>query len=185
MPKNIKRMIIPILILGLVGIGFWIYQADTDPHSPYDKWIFQYAKQYQLEPALVLAVIKTESNFDPEACSNKNAYGLMQITEPTLKWAMMREGKQAAYTVDDLYNPKINIKYGCYILSLLFEEFDDRQTVLAAYNAGRGNVKKWLKDTRYAENDVIIDTPFAETDHYISKVENYYQKYIERLGAST
>ena len=151
-------------------------------HSDYHQEIYRYALEYDLDPALIFAVIKTESNFDPEAHSHQDAHGLMQITEATLNWAMAREGKDATHTVGDLYDPEINIKYGCLILSLLLNEFQDQDTALAAYNAGRGNVLKWLKDTRYSEDGIHIKaTPFKETSDYIKKVNKYHLQYKEML----
>lgn len=182
MTKGIKKLLLIGLLLCLIGVGFFLYRSKPHSSAPYNELIDRYSEKYGLNPALVMAVIHAESKFDPNAHSKKDAYGLMQITEPTLQWALMREGQNAKYTTADLYNPEINIKYGCYILSLLFEEFNNQPTVLAAYNAGRGNVRKWLKDSRYAQNGAIIDTPYDETDHYINKVQRYYKNYIEKSG---
>ena len=152
-------------------------------HIDYQQEVTQYAQEYGLAPELVFAVIKTESNFDPDARSHQDAYGLMQITESTLNWAMFREGENADYSADDLYDPSINIKYGCLILSLLMEEFQDTDTALAAYNAGRGNVLKWLKDSRYSDDGIHLkDTPYNETDEYIKKVNKFHLQYQKMLG---
>lgn len=154
-------------------------------HAEYEKTIKHYAAKNDLDPSLVLAVVKAESNFDPKAISHADAYGLMQITEETLKWAIYREGINAEYTVEDLLKPEINIRYGCLILSLLSEEFEDTATTLAAYNAGRGNVIKWLKDSRYSEDGKTIKTtPFKETNDYIDKVLKYQEKYQQRAGGT-
>lgn len=182
MAKSIKSFVFIGLLLCLIGAGIFLYLTEPNSSTPYDELIDRYSERYELNPALVMAVIRAESKFDPNAHSKKDAYGLMQITEPTLQWALMREGQSLNYTAADLYDPEINIKYGCYILSLLFDEFHDQATVLAAYNAGRGNVQKWLKDSRYAQNGAIKDTPYDETDHYINKVQKYYKNYIEKSG---
>ncbi len=132
---------------------------------------------------MVFGVIRAESNFDPDARSIKDARGLMQITGETLDWAMARENKNASYTPEDLYDPKVNIKYGCLILSILYEEFEADSTVWAAYNAGRGNAQKWLKDRRFSEDGITIHkTPYEETNQYIEKVRKYRQEYREMLG---
>lgn len=169
----------------LAGVLLWMrpqFKIAPAGTPDYKNHVFYYAERYNLDPALVFAVIKAESNFDPKAHSHRDAYGLMQITDSTLKWALLREGKDADYTTEDLYDPKINIKYGCLILSLFSEEFQDRDTVLAAYNAGRGNVLKWLRDRRFSEDGICIkDTPFQETDDYIQKVQKYHQQYKEML----
>lgn len=178
------------LCLGLVlflGATVWLLRPHIKItpalHIEYEDPVNLYAAEYNLEPALVFAVIKTESNFKADARSLKEAYGLMQITKDTLNWAILRENKNAGYTVADLYDPEVNIKYGCLILSLLLTEFEDTDTALAAYNAGRGNVLKWLKDRRYCEDGIHIkNTPYEETNDYIKKVNKFYRQYSAMLG---
>lgn len=174
-------------LLVLVGGLFFVLRPyfKITPAVPmdYQQTVYRFAKEYELSPALVFAVIKTESNFDPKARSKKDAYGLMQITEETLQWAILREGKNAVYTAEDLYDPEVNIRYGCYILKLFTEEFQDTKTALAAYNAGRSNVLKWLKDSRYSQDGITLQTtPFTETNQYTEKVLSSYKKYSEMLG---
>lgn len=176
-----------MLILAILGAAVFFLRPHIKItpaiHIDYEETVNLYAEEYGLEPEFVFAVIKTESNFDPNAKSGKDAYGLMQITESTLEWAMLRENRGAAHNVADLYDPEINIKYGCLILSLLISEFEDTDTVLAAYNAGRGNTLKWLKDSRYSEDGVhIATTPYKETNEYIKKVNKYCEKYRQMLG---
>lgn len=187
MIKHYKALGLCLTVLLLLGAAVWFlrpYLKVTPAlHIDYADSVTLYAAKYHLEPALVFAIIKTESNFKADAKSNKDAYGLMQITESTLNWAILRENKNATYTVADLYDPKINIKYGCLILSLLLKEFEDPDTALAAYNAGRGNVLKWLKDSRYSEDGIHIKaTPYSETNDYIKKVNKYYRQYSDMLG---
>jgi len=184
MTRHYKALGIWMVIIALVAVAAVLIRSFLPtPPLEYHQEVEKYAEQFGLEPALVFAVIKTESDFDPEARSHKDAYGLMQITESTLNWAMFREGKNADHTVEDLYDPAVNVKYGCLILSLLLEEFQDTDTALAAYNAGRGNALKWLKDSRYSDDGIHLkDTPYDETDGYIKKVNKYYQKYLKTLG---
>lgn len=184
MTRHYKSLGVWMAIIAVIAVcAVLIRSFHPMSRLEYQQEVKEYAEQFNLEPALVFAVIKTESDFDPDARSHKDAYGLMQITESTLNWAMFREGKNADYSAEDLYNPSINIKYGCLILSLLLEEFQDTDTALAAYNAGRGNVLKWLKDSRYSDDGIRLkDTPYDETDGYIKKVNKYYLKYLETLG---
>ncbi len=187
MIKHYKALVISLAVVAILAVSAWLMRSHFKIlpalHIDYEQLVNQYATEYELEPELVFAVIKTESNFNPNATSQKNAHGLMQITADTLAWAILRENKNASYTAKDLYDPEVNIKYGCLILSLLFEEFQETETVLAAYNAGRGNVLKWLKDSRYSTKGVITHTPYAETDQYIKKVIKYTKQYGEMLGA--
>lgn len=184
MGKHYKKFLLSLLLVILAGAILLFlrpyFTKSADPN--YKDTVFYYSWKYDLDPSLVLAVIKTESNFNPNATSHANAKGLMQITEETLKWAILREGEKANYTKEHLYDPKINIRYGCLILSLLKEEFHDTDTILAAYNAGRGNVVKWLKDSRYSQNGKIINTPYRETNRYIKKVNKYHRQYQKLLG---
>ena len=180
MSKHYKAFGICLLALAVIDTLLLMLRPGK---IPYQALVYRYATAYGLEPAMVFGVIRTESNFDPDACSPKDARGLMQITPETLDWAMARENKGACYTAEDLYDPAVNIKYGCLILSMLYEEFEADSTVWAAYNAGRGNVQKWLKDRRYCEDGITIHkTPYKETNQYIEKVRKYRQEYRETLG---
>lgn len=128
-------------------------------------------------PSLIYAIIHTESKFDPNAVSSADAKGLMQITDDTFHWAQRRAGVEKTDS-DDLFIPEVNIKYGCYILTLLSEQFSDRETVLAAYNAGQGHVSQWLKDPDYSDDGVTLHTiPYAETANYVSRVLKTQQRY--------
>lgn len=181
MTKHYKLFFIALFLLAACALIALGVRNFLPLKSSYDGMVYRYATQYHLQPELVFAVIKTESNFDPKAHSHKDARGLMQVTPATLSWAIEKEGKHAKYTADDLFTPQINIKYGCMVLSLLKEEFKDDATVLAAYNAGRGNVLKWLKDRRYSKDGAtIFKTPYDETNNYIKKVQNYRNDYIRR-----
>lgn len=179
MTKHYKRFFLALISLITYGLILWGARYLFPQKSAYDAIVYRYALQYGLQPEFVFAVIKTESNFDPNAHSPKDARGLMQITPDTLNWALMKEGTGEKITAEDLFNPQINIRYGCLILSLLKDEFSDDTTVLAAYNAGRNNVLNWLKDRRYSKNgSTILKTPYDETNNYIKKVQNYRNKFL-------
>lgn len=144
----------------------------------YSENIIKYSKEYNLDPFLVAAVIKTESNFDEGAKSNKNAYGLMQITPDTAEWAAEKMNINS-FKTEMLYNPDFNIRMGCWYLNNLKEEFNDNnELVLAAYNGGRGNVQKWLKSAEHSVDGKNLHyIPFKETDKYIKKVKVNYNIY--------
>ena len=140
----------------------------------------QEAVKHGVEPSLVLAVIRTESFFKPQAVSSAGARGLMQITPVTLKWAQYRSEELRHLTDEDLFDAKTNIRVGVYILSLLTEQFSNTETVLAAYNAGAGAVSDWLADTAYSDDgDTLHTIPYSETKQYVKKVtaaRRQYQK---------
>ncbi len=110
--------------------------------NKYKNVIFKYADYYNLDRNLVFSIIKAESNFNPRAVSEKGAYGLMQITQPTFDYVCYLIQEENL----DIFSPQDNIRVGCYYLSYLLFKFNDINTALCAYNAGEGNVRKWLED---------------------------------------
>lgn len=179
--KVIKRAFVLILIVILLmngkNIGKHFFPLKYSEH------IFEYSQQYDLDPYLVAAVIKTESNFEEKAKSNKNAYGLMQITGDTAEWAA--EKMDIAYPGDSmLYDPEFNIRMGCWYLDDLRREFNgNMELVLAAYNGGRGNVQKWLNnEENSADGKNLHYIPFKETDKYVKKVKVNYSVYKYLYG---
>ena len=143
----------------------------------YSDYIRQYSEKYDLDPYLVRAIIKAESNYNPNAVSRKNARGLMQISEITGEWAAQKLNIEN-YTKEMLFDVETNISIGCWYLSVLYSEFGSTDLVLAAYNAGSGNVSRWLKDKKFSSDGRNLDKiPFKETERYLSKVKNNYKIY--------
>lgn len=199
--KKKTRGLIPFMII-LVGIGIlfaavcllWNHSHQTlyQARYPldYEAYVIEYAAAYDVPPEMVYAIIKTESNFDPQATSHRNAYGLMQITQETFWWAQAKMGVEEEI---DFYDPETNIKYGTYIYSLFYQEFGNERAALCAYNAGRGNVNSWLSDPAYSSNGTEIEViPFEETRNYVDKVlaskqayeQLYAQRFADKLAAS-
>lgn len=131
----------------------------------------KYALEYRLEKSLVNGVIFSESHFEPEAVSSAGAIGLMQVTEETGWWAAEQMGLDANSI--DLTDPDTNIRIGCWYLSWLLEKFDGvKETALAGYNAGHGNVTKWLADEEMSRDGITLDEiPYGETKSYVKKVQ--------------
>lgn len=144
----------------------------------YKETVEMYSKRFGVDPNLVYAVIKAESNFSENAVSSKEAAGLMQITRTTGAWGA-KVLKIENYSYDSLFNPETNILIGVWYISTLMKEFDnDMQLVLTAYNAGSGNVTQWLGDSRYSgDGGSLTDIPFNETSNYVKKVNEYYEVY--------
>lgn len=138
--------------------------------------ITRYSVEYEVDPYLTAAVIKVESGFSPKAISSKGAVGLMQLMPETAKWSADKMGIRD-FETEQLKDPELNIKIGTWYLKTLQNEFgDDMTLVLAAYNGGRGNVAKWLK------NDKLVDAredgiPFDETREFVIKVKKAYMWY--------
>jgi len=180
--KKKKKLLGFVLFLAIVFTGI-IFAMSYVPKlmypAKYTDLIKRYSQKYGLDPYLVLAIIKAESDFKPNAISRKNARGLMQITEKTGKWGA-EQLNLGNYTNDALYDPEINISIGCWYLSVLYKEFGETELVIAAYNGGSGNVSKWLKDKSLSPDGKTLDKiPFRETEQYIKKVKNNYSVYKE------
>ena len=137
----------------------------------YDTIIAGHAENYELEPALVAAVIYEESRFDPAAESQAGAIGLMQLRPETAKGIAARTGG-TRFRVADLYDPELNVRYGAWYLRHLLNKYSDLETALAAYNGGQGNVDRGIR--------------FAETTAYVEDVLRtrsiYRRAYGDRLG---
>ena len=143
----------------------------------YSEYVERYSKEFGIDENLVYAIIKCESNFNSTSVSHAGAIGLMQITPDTLAWAAEKSGKNNV-SHNTLYSPTENIKYGCCIFSLFYKEFKDTELSLACYNAGRGNVLKWLKNKNYSDDGIILkDIPFKETKEYVKRVLNTQKIY--------
>jgi soluble lytic murein transglycosylase len=135
------------------------------------------AEKYDLDPYLILAVIRVESNFDPSQMSNRGAVGLMQIMPDTAKW-IVEHKNESKTKLDQLNSPIINIDLGSWFLYALNKEFKGNWiSTLAAYNAGPGNVNKWINDGWDPSFDTIQEIPFGETRHYVQRVLYYLKKY--------
>ncbi|MEG0456578.1 MAG: lytic transglycosylase domain-containing protein [Oscillospiraceae bacterium] len=166
-PFFIVIIIIGSVVLGLITQNF--YKAAYP--LKYTEYVEKYSKEYNLDIAFVYAVIKSESSFNPNAVSHADAFGLMQIQEETFEWGKSKINEKRSLSKDDLFNPEINIQYGCAIYRLLLNEFKDINTAIAAYHAGWGNVKNWLKDEKYSNDGITLKVvPIFETDSYITKI---------------
>lgn len=140
----------------------------------------KYSEENGLDKYLVYAVIKAESNFNPNVKSNADARGLMQLMEETAveRSNVIENEDIEAY---DLYDPETNIKLGTSYLSYLLELYDGN-TVLAiiAYNAGLGNVKQWIKEgVIKPDGSDIENIPYKETENYVRKILRDYQMYLK------
>ncbi|MDO5779208.1 MAG: lytic transglycosylase domain-containing protein [Clostridium sp.] len=174
---KLKKIIIWLLVAIVILIGGkYSIKKYLYPYK-YEKIVNKYSYEYNLDPFLVLAVIKTESNFNVDVESNKGAKGLMQIMDSTGEWIASK------LEIDDfnanmLYDPEINIEFGCWYLNNLLKEFGDLSLVLAAYNGGSGNVTKWLNDPEYSsDGENLTYIPFKETKKYVDKVNTRYNVY--------
>lgn len=152
----------------------------------HDDIIRQQAKDKDLDPTLIAAVIYRESHFRPRE-SSAGAQGLMQILPSTAKYIAHKSGG-TEFETGDLATPQINIAYGSWYLKYLLQTYDgDELTALAAYNAGEGRVNEWLAESgkdggKIRDPDEI---PFEETRAYVKGVlearEQYRAEYAREL----
>ena len=150
--------------------------------------IRQQAHQKGLDPALIAAVIYTESHFRDQT-SRAGAKGLMQITPQTAEFIAHKSGG-TTFEVDDLSTPQVNISYGTYYLRYLSDRYGGNLALaLAAYNGGEGNVDRWIGQAGAADRSLeVSDIPFPETRAYVRRVlavrAQYARKYPRELGLS-
>jgi len=149
--------------------------------------IRQQARDKGLDPALIAAVIYTESRFRDGQTSQAGAEGLMQITPATARMIAHKSGG-VAFTVEDLGTPQVNIAYGAWYLRYLLGRYAGNETfALAAYNGGEGNVDRWIDAAEQRDEALTIAAiPFAETRAYVQRVEEakaeYRRSYRRELG---
>lgn len=133
----------------------------------YEKLLNQAADEYQLDPALLKAVMAAESGFNPAAVSPKGAIGLMQLMPATAERFGL-EGDRKRSIEQKLTDPKTNIRLGARYLRLLQDLYPNQlHLMLASYNAGEGAVQKY--------NNAI--PPYPETRNYVKLVTQFYRMY--------
>lgn len=164
-----KNALIAVFVAAALLTGAYIGITTLYP-CKYTEIIKLCSEKYGLPPELVCAVIRTESRFQPKAVSSKGAAGLMQIMEETAEWAASSI-KMQNYSYDRIFEPEINIEIGCWYLSRLIRQYGETEVALAAYNAGSGNVSRWLRDSTLSVDGITLDEiPFGETKRYVERV---------------
>ncbi len=143
---------------------------------PYESKIQEYAQQEQINPLLVLSVMRKESTFDPEINSAVGAIGLMQIVPPTADWI----AKQIQLPNYSLTNPEDNIRIGTWYLKHNHDRYQDNSLLaVASYNAGTSNVNDWLTKYELNNRDRFVEQiPFPETKDYVEGVFGNYWNYL-------
>ncbi|MCI6786658.1 MAG: lytic transglycosylase domain-containing protein, partial [Oscillospiraceae bacterium] len=151
--KNILAPLLAVLlVLALAGtlllstfrekIDRWEYPQH------YTEYVEYYAGKYDIDPMILYAFIRTESNFDPDVDSNAGARGLMQITEVTFDWIKTKIAPTEELTFDSLYDPETNIRFGSFFVSYCLKKYDNHlATAAAAYHNGVGAVDELLTQT--------------------------------------
>ena len=159
-----------LCVLVLVGGAFAVRSVLHSLYPlRYDEFVEMYTEQHGLEKSFVLAVIKCESGFDPNAVSRVGARGLMQLMPETFQW--LQSKTKETLPDDALFQPETAVRYGCLMLEILLRQFPDPHTAVCAYHAGMGNVENWLRDPRYSDDGITLKAvPFPTTERYADKV---------------
>jgi soluble lytic murein transglycosylase len=178
-----RALVVLALVAALTAAGVAVWRSEPvwldRLRYPlrYEVIVRSHARTYGLDPALLAAVIYTESKFRADARSSAGALGLMQLLPETGKAIALRTGG-GRFVVTDLLDPELNVRYGSWYLREMLRRYDDRRLALAAYHAGPGNVDRWR------ERGVGIQ--FPETRAYVAKVLDlvpvYRRAYAAELG---
>jgi soluble lytic murein transglycosylase len=183
-----------IVFVALVAAGAAIFAADARravnavvlPLN-HEDIIRQQAREKNLDPFLIAGVIYAESHFREGRTSAAGAQGLMQIT-PATAADIARKSGGIAFETKDLHTAQVNIAYGSFYLRYLLDRYDGNQTLaIAAYNAGYGNVDRWVANSSSQGRGFSIgEIPFSETRAYVSKVlkarADYRDSYSKQLS---
>lgn len=147
----------------------------------YIEHVEKYAYEYNVDKYLIFAIIKAESNYDENAVSNRGAKGLMQLMDATAEELAVKININL--DENNIFTPDVNINLGTKYISILIEKYNNTNLALAAYNAGSGNVDKWIDDGTLKEDGTDIENvPFTETNNYVRKILRDYKIYEEVYG---
>lgn len=163
--------VLSIILLNFKNIQKLIYRQD------YSNYVEKYAKENNIDPLLIYAIIKAESNFNNEAVSSKGATGLMQLMDNTAKEVAINEAVEYVSN-ESLLDPETNIKLGVKYFADLLNSFGNKEVALAAYNAGMGTVQGWVDSGIInADGSNIENIPYNETNIYVRKILKDYDIY--------
>jgi soluble lytic murein transglycosylase len=183
---TLAAVAVVMLLLAIVALG--VHQAARGLALPltHTSLIREQAAAKHLDPALIAAVIYTESRFEPRP-SAAGAQGLMQILPATAYYLAHLSGG-ARFTASDLATPQINVAYGSYYLRYLLDHYKGNEMLaLAAYNGGIANVDSWVAHANAEGRSLDVeDIPFPETREYVRQVmvaqQAYRAAYSSQLG---
>lgn len=186
MNKKKKTILIVILIILLILITLKAINIENIIlkniyTKQYEECIYKCSEECEIDPLLVLAIIRVESNFKKDSVSLSQAKGLMQLMDSTADELATKLNMNEDY---DIFNAETNIELGTTYMSNLLTYYNNNlYLALAAYNAGIGNVNKWIeKGTIKKDGSDIENIPFKETRNYVRKVLRDYRIYSRLYG---
>lgn len=170
MSKSYRVVVISVAAFLLTAACFLFFRA------AYGRPYYDQVQKSGVASSLAYAVMKAESSFREDAVSRAGAVGLMQVRPATAEFICLRCG--IPFDEERLFDGAYNVTIGCAYLSYLLERFRSCETALAAYNAGEGTVRRWLKNPSYSSDGVTLDSiPYPETSSYVKKVLNFRKIY--------
>lgn len=168
-----------LLVIIIILISHFITHVTKNEIYPkkYVEYVTEFSDVYDIDKNFIFAVIKTESNFNPQAESDVGARGLMQIMKDAYEWTYFKIDDDLL-TYDDMFIPEYNIEYGCFMLGYYYDKYNSYELSAAAYHSGMGQVDKWIDEGIIDINDFNKDDiPSDKTRHYIKKVMSAYNAY--------
>lgn len=179
--KRIIRIVLIFLLSAILLIicGYVILKNVIYPLNHFNI-VKDEASKNNIDPYLVMSIIKTESGFKKDATSNKDAKGLMQIIDSTAT-DVNNKTNIVDEVGDNIYDENVNISLGCKYFSDLIKRYNGNYYLaICAYNAGMGNVDKWIEQG-IVDKDISsynnISLPYKETEKYLKKVMDSYHMY--------
>ena len=177
-PGGVRRFGLAVVLVAAAAAGVVAWTVTAEPEwyqrarypLRYETIVRSHARNYELPPTLLAAVIYTESKFEPTRARGAGAVGLMQLLPETAKGIAVRTG-ETRFVLSDLLDPEINVRYGSWYLRNLLNRYDDVSTALAAYHAGPGNVDEWRSKG--------VGIQFPETRSYVDKVLDVQRVYAD------
>lgn len=181
--RVLVRLAAVLLVLTLAGCLLFAVAGrqieEWEYPRKYSEYVTYYADKYEIDPLILYAFIRTESNFNPDAQSDAEARGLMQITEITFDWIKSNIAPTEPLTFDDMYDPETNIRFGAYFVKYCLLRYEnDLATAAAAYHSGTGTVDALLADSEYsADGKTLTAYPYPQMRRYVQKITASYERY--------
>ena len=187
-PGLLRTLLAGLVVLALAAtLLFTVFRRQVDTMEypcRYNEYLEYYAGKYNIDPLILYSFIRTESNFNPNAQSNVGARGLMQMTEETFLWLRSKIAPDEGLIFDDLYDPAVSIRFGCYYLHLCMERYGgDVATAAAAYHSGWGTVDNLLRMEEHSSDGLSLKGfPYNQMHHYVEKITASYAVYTRLYG---
>lgn len=176
--RNGKIAMVAAVVMMTLATLWWI-EARQDRPDRYTAWIDRYAREAQLDPMLIEAMVFAESSRRSGVVSHKGAVGLMQLMPSTAREVGARLGMRNLDAAM-LRDPELNLRLGIQYFAWLVERHESLELALAAYNAGPTRVSKWRREhPEMVPTQLIEEVAYFETRTYVARVLDRYAELCE------